>query len=92
MQHFHSIIFQDLASTPGLPLGKESACNVGEMGLIPGFGGSLGEEIINLVLFGMKHLSFLSFFSFPEEFFHSFFLTYIFQGLTRLPKGETPSK
>ena len=52
--------------------GKESACNVEELGSIPGFGGSLGEEIINLVLFGMKHLSFLSFL-FLKNFFTLFF-------------------
>ena len=29
---------------PGDPAGKESACNVGDLGLIPGLGRSPGEE------------------------------------------------
>ena len=33
-----------LSSEPFTPAGKESACNVGDLGLIPGLGRSPGEE------------------------------------------------
>ena len=42
IQNMHHLIYQGL---PGQLSCKESACNTGDPGLIPGLGSSLGEEI-----------------------------------------------
>ena len=38
-------LYIDLKGFPGSSAGKESACNAGDLGLIPGFGRSSEEEI-----------------------------------------------
>ena len=38
-------LIQTSEGFPGGSDGKESACNAGELGLIPGLGGSLEEEM-----------------------------------------------